>query len=348
MVKSMPETRFVLLDGLRGVAAFGVVAYHLGPLKNWQGINSFVDFFFVLSGFVLAPAILSFDKVSRKKFLVSRVIRLYPLLIPVYLTLALVQDVPFLSKHIMGFPHTTPLAFLGSFLLIQIFWSATIPIDTPLWSLSAEWFINLFATINPLRQRFLFVVFFGLMLETFGLFINQRYSLGWGVISYTIAIGRAFAGFYLGIILRKQLRAKNHKGSGKNLFIILMIFSINFFLIGISSAFIILAAPICFFIVREVASFDESRLPKFVLIVCSYMGRISYGVYVWHAVIGKLAIPEFVWKYTPHDLHVMPKRFFYPALTVIILVVVTEISIRLVETPIRRMAKSHFQIFREN
>ena len=348
VMKSISNRRFFLLDGLRGVAALGVAAFHLWLMPRFQGFNSFVDFFFVLSGFVLAPKVLSFDKGSRKKFLVSRVIRLYPMLIPVFITLALVQYLPLLSKHIMGFTHTPPLAFLGSFFLIQIFWGATIPVNTPLWSLSAEWFTNLFSTFNPFRQRYLSIVILGLILETLGLIINHRYSLDWGVIKYLIAIGRALAGFYLGIILRDHLRSKNHTGSGKNLFIILVIFSINFFLIGISSAFIILAAPICFFIVREVASFDESRIPRFVLIVCSYMGRVSYGVYVWHSVIGTLAIPALVLKYSPLSLQFLPKPLFNVTLTLIILVIVTEGSIRFVETPVREIAHSRLRIFRES
>ena len=51
--------RFVLLDGLRGVAAFAVILDHvpggwLGDLVPGRYLS--VDFFFVLSGFVLAHA----------------------------------------------------------------------------------------------------------------------------------------------------------------------------------------------------------------------------------------------------------------------------------------------------
>ena len=53
------EDRFVLLDGLRGVAAFAVILDHvpggwLGDLVPGRYLS--VDFFFVLSGFVLAHA----------------------------------------------------------------------------------------------------------------------------------------------------------------------------------------------------------------------------------------------------------------------------------------------------
>jgi hypothetical protein len=39
------------LDGTRGVAAFGVMFYHLWFNSKWfSGTNTFVDFFFVMSG----------------------------------------------------------------------------------------------------------------------------------------------------------------------------------------------------------------------------------------------------------------------------------------------------------
>ena len=55
------ETRFILLDGMRGLAAIEIVAFHLWlPEKPFfSGFNTFVDSFFVLSGFVLAPKIMN-------------------------------------------------------------------------------------------------------------------------------------------------------------------------------------------------------------------------------------------------------------------------------------------------
>ena len=57
------KPRFEILDGLRGVAAMIVVAFHLfetySPGSNEQILNHgylAVDFFFVLSGFVIGYA----------------------------------------------------------------------------------------------------------------------------------------------------------------------------------------------------------------------------------------------------------------------------------------------------
>jgi len=352
-VRNFSNNRFYLLDGMRGVLCFSIVADHLyfdtpDLVRYSQGFNSFVDFFFVLSGFVLAPAILSIKAGSKKKFLVGRMIRLYPMLIPVFFTLALVQWVPFLSKHLTGFPPTAPLTFVGSLLLLQIFWGATVAINTPMWSLSAEFYTNMIATIFPLKQKYLIPISLGLILEIVGLLISDRYNLEWGVFFYTIGIGRAIVGFYLGIILRKDFNTKNHEGSIGTVLIILMILSLNFFLLNSSSYFIIFAAPIFFYLVRELASFNESNLPKWIVRMFSYFARISYGVYLWHTIIGTMAIPFFVLKYLPFDLNGIPKSLFIVTLTIIILVIVTEASIRLVETPIRRTAYTRLRIFKEN
>jgi peptidoglycan/LPS O-acetylase OafA/YrhL len=79
--------RFVALDSLRGVAASGVKFYHFGvfgvisawPLFRFGHI--FVDFFFVLSGFVIASAYGErlAHGFSRATFLLLRLGRVYPL-----------------------------------------------------------------------------------------------------------------------------------------------------------------------------------------------------------------------------------------------------------------------------
>jgi hypothetical protein len=77
--------RFHLLDGLRGFAAILVVLYHMPPyLQRWFACpNAFlaVDFFFCLSGFIIAYSYE--DRILRgmsfRDFCSSRLIRLYPL-----------------------------------------------------------------------------------------------------------------------------------------------------------------------------------------------------------------------------------------------------------------------------
>lgn len=77
---------FVALDGLRGMAALAVVTVHSGRFSDGWGLPTAylaVDLFFVLSGFVLAHAYEQAfrDGLSPSRFMLQRLIRLYPLYI---------------------------------------------------------------------------------------------------------------------------------------------------------------------------------------------------------------------------------------------------------------------------
>src|SRR5687768_5675625 len=56
------EERFIALDSLRGIAAVGVMLFHMGNIGWLGGFHAIqngwllVDFFFVLSGFVIAAS----------------------------------------------------------------------------------------------------------------------------------------------------------------------------------------------------------------------------------------------------------------------------------------------------
>jgi len=77
--------RFEALDGLRGVAALSVVAAHVYFLFGYAfpSIDLAVDFFFALSGFVLAHAYGERLRggMGAGRFMLLRLIRLYPLYI---------------------------------------------------------------------------------------------------------------------------------------------------------------------------------------------------------------------------------------------------------------------------
>src|SRR5437016_14473091 len=79
--------RFVVLDSWRGIAACLVALFHLDAYSHLYGVpflrNSwpFVDFFFVLSGFVIAANYQQrlLDGFGAGQFLLLRLGRLYPL-----------------------------------------------------------------------------------------------------------------------------------------------------------------------------------------------------------------------------------------------------------------------------
>ena len=165
-------------------------------------------------------------------------------------------------------------------------------------------------------------------------------NLGWGVIEYLIAVGRVISGFYIGKLLYKNLTRNfyHFRSSVKRLLFFLGLFFLNFYLFNISTYFILSASPICYLFIRELANFDESILPRKFQRVCTYMGRVSYGIYVWHLMIARIDISGFTAKYFSFAgtslMHSLVKNVF----SLILVLVFTEFSIRLMEQPIRKWA----------
>ena len=87
-ISTFPDSKphYDILDGLRGVAAFIVIIYHVFECFDWSPVPHgylSVDFFFVLSGFVIGYA---YDNrwgkdLTTKGFFLRRLIRLHPMVI---------------------------------------------------------------------------------------------------------------------------------------------------------------------------------------------------------------------------------------------------------------------------
>ena len=155
------KPRYEILDGLRGVAAMLVVAYHLFETyysgKPDQPINHgylAVDFFFVLSGFVIGYAYDDrWNKMSTWAFFKRRLIRLHPMVIFGTLFGALM----FYFGSCSTFPliNETPwwLVLLVMFWCFTIIplpdtmdirgWAETNPLNGPAWSLQWEYIANI-------------------------------------------------------------------------------------------------------------------------------------------------------------------------------------------------------------
>ncbi len=153
-----PRQHFEALDGLRGVAAVCVVIFHFMEMaifdysKNFIGHGFLaVDFFFCLSGFVIAYAY--DDRLQRmglRQFFLARLIRLHPLVISgsVFGLLAFLFD-PF-APHLPALygPGRIILIFLSSIFLIPYpaMTERTFNLfsfNAPAWSLFWEYIANL-------------------------------------------------------------------------------------------------------------------------------------------------------------------------------------------------------------
>ena len=159
---SADRPRFEILDGLRGVAAIIVVAFHIfeaySPGPALQIINHgylAVDFFFALSGYVIGYAY--DDRWSRGMtvggFMLRRVVRLHPMVImgALFGFLTFYLSAGAVSPAVASTPLLTlSVVFLLTCLLIPApsgldirGWGESYSLDGPMWSLMFEYIGNL-------------------------------------------------------------------------------------------------------------------------------------------------------------------------------------------------------------
>jgi peptidoglycan/LPS O-acetylase OafA/YrhL len=179
------DREFVTLDGMRGIAAITIVALHTSTYF-FPGMppnaNLAVDFFFTLSGFVLAHAYGEKLRagLSALEFMIIRLKRLYPL----YL-LALVIWLPIgVISLLDGTSAVGPLAInliCGILYIPSPIALALYPLNPPAWSLFFELVANLWLGI------------FGKRLGTPALFATTGLA-GVGMLAGTVFSGPMIGG----------------------------------------------------------------------------------------------------------------------------------------------------------
>lgn len=338
------RSRFVVLDGARGIAALAVVLFHL-----YSGANSFfvhfflfVDFFFVLSGFVLAQTINglgTYDAIT--KFLVNRFIRLAPMAYSAVSVVVIIQLGVNLKYLLSGnqIPEGVPLdalTLLFTFLFLQIFSLNSQLLLYPLWSLSVEWLSNVLASVTPrasTRGDFVFFVIPGVLLLVITTFTLDNSFLG----NAGNQLGRGLFGFGLGLAL---WRAKNRmESSGRA--------SLHFF-IGILLTVLVLfinhfSRELALFVSSPLFATSIFMLYKFEMQVTEiwfggcfkYLGRLSYGIYVWHVVATNIL--SVLSENLNLKIFELGYNFGIPRLIAVLLLtaLLTELTIKFIEAPLR-------------
>lgn len=210
--------RFVLLDAFRGLAALLVVVFHAArdgsPFYRLDPLFLMVDFFFVLSGFVLLPSLPTSFRgfpAAAVAFVGKRVLRLWPMVLAAIAFSAVVYyaHMWWVHRSGAGFDYDinrTPARYAAAAGLLQIWLSKSIFIVVPLWSLSAEWFANVvFAPLAAVRRSIGIVlgVAGGVIMYRYGLATDREWISWIGPIRGWEALGRAMAGFGVGLLVRK-------------------------------------------------------------------------------------------------------------------------------------------------
>jgi peptidoglycan/LPS O-acetylase OafA/YrhL len=204
-----------VLDSWRGLCALWVAAYHFRVLSHVSDTHFIrtggmaVDFFFVLSGFVIWHGFgdRMRDKAQRISFLIRRFGRLYPLHIATLALVIAMETARWGATHLVGHPIGNP-AFTGDTSLAKL--PANILLiqglgiypkfswNIPSWSISVEFAVCFLFVLMSFSKRphavALFLALAGALVLQGVLWSSDRPPEG-----YT-ALARGIYGFFLGIL----------------------------------------------------------------------------------------------------------------------------------------------------
>lgn len=301
------DVYFSALTSMRGVAALGVVLFHslailpqvAQQLPASLGMRGYlwVDFFFVLSGFVLAHSNgkrfeESLSPVAYKSFMIARFARIYPAYIVILALFVLleffaqsaavskfgedVRDVFFAGPY-------APEALLSNILMLQSMGvHDQLTWNMPGWSLSAEWLVYLIVPlIFVLLYSFGYWVCLTLTALSIGGLLGLQYVLGKNDLDITYDFGavRCLLEVLLGYALyRLRSVGPLARPLQGDLMALLVLFAIPLGMyLGIPDV-----GVVCFFALTILSlSLNEGRVQQFFSArPLLFLGTISYSIYL--------------------------------------------------------------------
>ena len=297
----MTASRYIFLDGIRGLAAIFVVTRHTTDLWGFSFFRSYlaVDLFFILSGFVIANAYekkLNTKSLSTKSFIITRLIRLYP----IYLLSLLLCSILYLTNitDIQNSSGTTSNLILSIALATAMLPSkvpgspSLFPINGPYWSLFFELIINLvYAAIRPILSKnalIALIAFFGILVSGASL-LRGDLDVGhtWGLGSIAAGFSRAGFGIFLGVFIFRNIDSFEKRFQKiqfpwiATILAIAILASPSF---GRLDPIIDIASVIAIFpILLFIASQGKSNKAEKIL---TTLGSASYSIYVLHLPLG--------------------------------------------------------------
>ena len=317
------KQRYEILDGLRGVAALMVIIFHFFELYSFgnpskQIINHgylAVDFFYVLSGFVLGYAYDDrWDKMSYWDFYKRRLIRLHPMVIAG----SLLGMCYFFLGECINSPNiesVNPLYFFLTIIMSILMipcpaqmdirgWGETNSFNGPNWTLTYEYIVNI---LYSLIFRRLHTIIIGILTLASALLLvnltcnfdifnvmnereSNKYTVigGWSLTSCELCVGftRLFYPYFAGyLVYRLKLKIRIPYS-----FIICSIILITFLSMprlekegypifnGIYEAIVII---LIFPLVIIIGAGDTTK-NEILTKICKFIGELSYPIYITH------------------------------------------------------------------
>lgn len=370
------KPRYEILDGLRGVAAMIVVAFHLfetyshGPQSQILNHGYLaVDFFFVLSGFVIGYAYDNrWDRMTTRGFFKRRITRLHPMVIMG----SIIGVLLFYGGAAPGFPliGQTPwwrllLMFLAGCLMLPApvsldirGWGETYPLNGPQWSLMLEYLANILyafifrrlpkaALAACVAVAAFFTIDLGLNLNVFGLLgPHAQYAFigGWGIKGTQLWIGliRLFYPFLCGLLISRIGRHIKVRG-GFWLCSLMIAAALVIPRIGsgetawLNGLYETLCILVLFPLVVSIGAGSKTTDERSTRI-CKFLGNISFPLYITHY---PLVYLQMAWVSAHRDAPLSEHIMFSAGLW-IVAVFVAYALLKLYDEPVRGWLKEHW------
>ena len=298
--------RFQSLDGWRGIAAAFVALYHLNfanHLYDWNFLRNsylFVDFFFVLSGFVITHAYINKLKNTNdfKLFISRRLSRLLPLHIFI-LALFIVLELSKLLLVQSGVWNLDTPPFTGEYsiqsLVSNILLMHSLGIhdhlswNYPSWSISVEFYtyiiFSIVGVIGYKYRKLMPLLYFSLILVSFYFIYNHTNNLN--DATYHFGIFRCIIGFFLGgICYRFFLLTRGIVLPYATFIEVSLMIAIYFFVTYFGKERLSIIAPLIFTVTVYVFSFEQGKISTLLKVnLIQNLGKWSYSIYMVHALI---------------------------------------------------------------
>ncbi len=231
MVAKRPKgqvVRYSALDSWRGICALFVVMYHfplhgnLRDLDFFRGGFLFVDFFFVLSGFVVTEAYGSrlTNLNELRNFIVRRFARVWPLHFAILMIYLAIELTRFLVIHFSSYTTKTSNVFEGSrsiasflgnlFMVHSMGLFDTLTWNSPSWSISGEFWVYICFAFLLLWSKSHFFTLSALMASLAFLLLTQV-PIDSIDTTYQYGFVRCIFGFFAGVLVWKVRSRWQHK-----------------------------------------------------------------------------------------------------------------------------------------
>ena len=368
------KPHYELLDGLRGVAAILVVFYHIfegfsfAELSNGDGSGEIttlnhghiaVDFFFMLSGFVISYAYDDrWTRMGTLQFFKRRLVRLHPMLVMGAL-------IGLLTFAFIGFEKwdgsTAPTGWVMVAMLLTMFMIPAIPgvtyevrgngemfpLNGPTWSLFFEYIGNILYALAirrlPTKILTILVIILGCLHALFFVGNVSGYDMvgvGWTIdkMNFWGGLIRMLFPFTVGILLARTFKPRKVKGAfWKCCSVLVALFAVPYIAplknsgISVNSLYevVCIAAIFPFIVWLCACSGTGSSLTSR---TCKVLGDLSYPLYIVHYPIMYIFYAWLIEKkyYTLQDC------WGVAALVVILSIVLALLCLKLYDEPVRR------------